>query len=317
MNVAVIGSVSSSYRCLESLIRSGIEVTCVLGLDESLADGVSDYHSLRPVAEATGLPFLSFARIGEPAVERFLNAHTPDLLWVVGLSQLVSDRLVGIARHGGIGFHPTMLPHGRGRAPVAWTILRNERAAVSLFFLTDEPDAGDLIVQREVPVLPDDYSEDLIRRTNEVLSEVIIQLAPSIQAGNLPRTPQDHAKATFYPRRTPADGLIDWTLSTDAIYRLVRAAGRPYPGAFTYAAGRKLTVWRARPVRDEELSPDVTAATCGVVVRVDERGVLTRTGDGALWLTETAIEEGDEAVDAGVPVTGMQFSELPHKEPNE
>lgn len=316
MNVAVIGSVSSSYHCLKSLISSGIKVTCVLGLDESLADGVSDYHSLRPVAEQADVPFLSFARVGEPAVEKFLKEHAPDLLWAVGLSQLVPDCLISMAGHGGIGFHPTMLPRGRGRAPVAWTILRNERAAVSLFFLTDEPDAGDLVVQREVPVLPDDYSEDLIRRTNEVLSEVIIELAPLIQAGNLPRTPQDHAKATYYPKRTPADGIIDWTLSTDAIYRLVRAAGRPYPGAFTYAAGKKLTVWRARPARDKGPSPDVTAATCGTVVRVDERGILTNTGDGALWLTETAFEDGDE-MDTRLPVTGMQFSAAQHREPNE
>jgi methionyl-tRNA formyltransferase len=186
MNVALIGSVSSSWFALDALIRTGVEITAVCGVDESRAERISDYRSLRPLAERAGIPYLPFVKVGAPEVEAFLRGHRPDLLWVIGLSQLIPDRLVRIARHGGVGFHPTMLPKGRGRAPVAWTILRNERAAANLFFLADEPDAGDIIIQREVPVLPDDYSEDLIQRTNEVLADAIIEIAPLIKSGNLP-----------------------------------------------------------------------------------------------------------------------------------
>ncbi len=116
MNVALIGSVSSSYYSLDALIRAGVEITGVLGLDESLASTVSDFRSLEELATQAGIPFESFVKISEPHVERFLHEHAPDLLWVIGLSQLVPDRLIRIARHGGIGFHPTMLPEGRGRA---------------------------------------------------------------------------------------------------------------------------------------------------------------------------------------------------------
>ncbi|MGB2987366.1 MAG: methionyl-tRNA formyltransferase [Phycisphaerae bacterium] len=295
MNVALMGSVSSSFYCLDALIRGGVRITGVLGLDESHAQLVSDYRSLRSLAQQANLPFLSFVRVDEPVVAQFLKTHAPDLLWVIGLSQLVPNDLIGIARHGGVGFHPTLLPRGRGRAPVAWTILRGERAAVSLFYLTDEPDAGDIIVQREVEVLPDDYSEDLIQRTNEVLLDVVLELAPRIRSGNLPAAPQDHSKATYYPKRTPADGLIDWSQPTDAIYRLVRAAGRPYPGAFTFAGDRKLTVWRARPACCGEVDGGGSAAECGTILQVDtERGILTRTADGGLWLTETAVEGGGD-----------------------
>lgn len=291
MNVALMGGVSSSYYCLKALIQGGVEITGVLGLGESRANVVSDYRSLRPLADKAGLPFLSFVKVTEPGAEAFLRQRPPDLLWVIGLSQLVPDRLIQIARQGGVGFHPTMLPQGRGRAPVAWTILRGERAAVSLFFLTGEPDAGDIIAQREVPVLPDDYSEDLIQRTNEVLSDVTLELAPSIKAGTLPRTPQDHSQATFYPKRTPADGLINWSESTDAIYRLVRAAGRPYAGAFSHCQGRRVTIWRAKPVEPVESQGYERAVGCGAVLEIDsERAVLVRTGDGALWLTETVVE---------------------------
>lgn len=295
MNVALMGSVSSSWHTLDALLRGGVEVTGVLGVDESQAARISDYRSLRELAVDGGIPFHPFIKVSEPAVEAFLKAHAPDLLWVIGLSQLVPERLIRIARVGGVGFHPTMLPEGRGRAPVAWTILLGARAAANLFFLSDEPDAGDIIVQREVPLLPDDYSEDLIHRTNLVLAEAIMELAPRIRAGDLPRRPQDHSKATYYPKRTPADGLIDWSTTTDQVYRLIRAAGRPYPGAFTQYRQHKLIVWRGKPDCAAEVPDD---AGPGCVLDINEaNGILVATGDGTIRLTEVEVEAGGRAID--------------------
>ncbi len=300
MNVALIGSVSSSWYALDGLLRGGVEVTGVLAVDESQADRICDYRSLRTLAANGRIPFQSFVKVSEPQVEAFLLGHAPDLLWAIGLSQLVPQRLRDVARFGGVGFHPTMLPLGRGRAPVAWTILLKARAAVSLFFMTDEPDAGDIIVQRDVPVLPDDYAQELIQRTNEVLAEVILELAPRIRAGDLPRTPQDHSKASYYPKRTPEDGRVDWSRSTDHVYRLIRAAGRPYPGAFTNVGSRKLTVWRGRPAQ-KGTKPDRPEP--GRVLRIDRGdGVLVATSDGGIWMTDVEVDLGgqvDEVVEVG------------------
>jgi len=302
MNVALIGSVSSSWNALDALTRGGVELTAVFGVDESRRDRISDYRSLRELAKTAGAAFHSFVKVADPNVEAALKSNPPDLLWVIGLSQLVPDRLIRIARCGGVGFHPTMLPEGRGRAPVAWTILRRARAAVTLFFLADEPDAGDIIVQREVPVMDDDYSEDLIHRTNLALSEVVLELAPRIRSGDLPRQTQDHARATYYPKRTPADGLINWSASTDAVYRLIRAAGRPYPGAFTHCQGRRMTIWRARPALADEVGAAyrrVAGATrFGRVITTDEQNrVLVSTADGGLWLTEIETDDNAQAFD--------------------
>ena len=295
MNVVLMGSVSSSWHALDALVRGGVTVTGVLGVHESQADRIGDFRSLRERAGDAGIPFHAFVKVGESAVASFIESKSPDMLWVIGLSQLVPDRLIRLANHGGVGFHPTMLPEGRGRAPVAWTILLNARAAATLFYLCDEPDAGDIIVQREVPVKPDDYSEDLIHRTNLVLGEAVLELAPRLQSNDLPRTPQDHSKATFYKKRTPADGLIDWSASTDCVYRLIRAAGRPYPGAFTYIAERKLTVWRAQPADDSSVDHDADA---GRVIAIDQaQGVLVATADAGVWLTEVDVQHGGSACD--------------------
>lgn len=300
MKIALIGSVSSSWYALDALICGGVEVTAVLGLDESRAADVSDYKSLRSLADSRGIPFCSFIKVTEPDVEEFLLERKPDMIWVIGLSQLVPENLIKTAEHGGVGFHPTMLPEGRGRAPVAWTILKGARAAVNLFFLTNEPDAGDIIVQREVPVFPDDYSQDLIHRTNLVLRDVILELAPRIKSGKIPRRAQDHSKATYYSKRTPADGLIDFSMSADSIYRLIRAAGRPYPGAFTRYKGNKLIIWRGKPAEPEDLP---NAAQPGEILKTDRnKGILVAAADGGIWITETQIEgvqQQGELLDVG------------------
>jgi methionyl-tRNA formyltransferase len=303
MKVALIGSVSSSWYALDALIQGGIDITAVLGIDESLGDKISDYRSLRSLATNADIPFHSFVKVSETGVEEFLKDHAPDIIFVIGISQLVPDSLIDIAPHKAVGFHPTMLPEGRGRAPVAWTILKGARAAVNLFFLTDEADAGDIIVQREVKVLPDDYSEDLIERTNLVLKEAILELAPFIKSGKLPRTPQAHSKATHYPKRTTADGLIAFSRPTDDIYRLIRAAGRPYPGAFTMDQNRKLVIWRAKPAKPDEISQN---SKPGTILEVDaNKGILVTTADGGIWLTEVQFAKDDEG--QGILQVGTQL----------
>jgi methionyl-tRNA formyltransferase len=296
MKIGLIGSVSSSWYALDALIRAGVKVACVCCVDESREEAIGDYRSLRPLAERANIPYLSFVKVSEPSVAAFLQAHQPEMLWVIGLSQLVPNELIEIAPVGGVGFHPTMLPEGRGRAPVAWTILLGARAAANLFFLTDEADAGDIIVQKEVPVLPDDYSEDLIHRTNEVLADAIFEIAPQLKSGNVPRTPQDHSRATYYGRRTAEDGLIDWSKPTDQVYRLIRAAGRPYHGAFGFIGDTKVVVWRGSPVSgstvgsgDENISP-------GTILECDGgNGVMVRAGDGMIQLEEYRLDASSAA----------------------
>jgi methionyl-tRNA formyltransferase len=267
-----------------------LEIAGVAGLDERHAKKVSDYRALRPLAEQAGVPFASFDKVTEPQVQQLLEAQQPDWLFIIGLSQLVPADLRNRARAGAIGFHPTLLPEGRGRAPVAWTILLQRPAAANLFFLTDEPDAGDIVEQRPVEVRPNDYAADLIARTNVVLEQMVADLSPAFAAGDVPRRPQDHSKATYYGRRRPGDGLIHWDQTAEEVHRLIRAVSHPYPGAFTSAKGRRITIWRA------ELSDEEEAGTGpGTVIDWDGDHPVVQTGSGLLRLTdiETVGEAGD------------------------
>jgi methionyl-tRNA formyltransferase len=301
MNAALIGSVSSSAAVLRGMLRGGLEVAGVCGLHARHAERVSDFCDLRPFAEAAGVPFVAFDKVVEAGVVEFLTQRRPDWLFVVGISQLVPAAVRELARVGAVGFHPTMLPEGRGRAPVAWTILLQKPAAANLFFLTDEADAGDIIAQRPVEVLPDDYAVDLIARTNVVLEQMVVDLAPVFASGNVPRMPQDHSRATYYARRRPEDGRIDWNQPAEDVYRLVRAAGRPYPGAFCFRGRRKVVIWRGGvlggPAENTFTPPGPplvrggeACATPGIIVSVSGDGPVVATARGRLVLTDIEVE---------------------------
>lgn len=277
----VIGSVSSTAAALRGMLAGQLPVTAVLGLHHRHADTVSDFCFLGDLASQAGAAFVEFDKLTDPTVNDVLSRLRPDWLFVIGLSQLIPESLRQYARLGSIGFHPTPLPQGRGRAPVAWTILLEQPAAANLFFLCDEPDAGDIIAQRPVPVLPGDYAEDLIARTNEVLEQMVCDLCPALRSGQVPRTPQDHSRASYYPRRRPEDGLIDWNQPARVVHRLVRAVSRPYPGAFTWQAGRKLIVWRA-----ELTSRSADGFAPGTVVGLQTGQPLVAASDCLLLLTQ-------------------------------
>mgnify|MGYP002622933163 CR=1 FL=1 len=282
----LVGSVSSTAAALRGFRRGGLELCAVLGQGREHAVRISDWVDLEREASAADVPFVAFDRVSDSAVQAAISEARPDWLFVIGLSQLVPADIAGAARLGAVGFHPTPLPEGRGRAPVAWTLLLEKQAAANLFCLTDEADAGDIIEQRPVEVRPDDYAADLITRTNDVLETMTAELAPSFAGGDVPRTPQDHRRATCYPRRRPEDGRILWQRPARVIHKLIRAVSHPYPGAFTLSEQGKVLIWRA-----EVVDSDNTAAP-GTVIAVENEHPVVQTGDGALRLTDVEVGPG-------------------------
>lgn len=285
--VVLIGSVSSSLRTLRALIRNGVQVVGVLGLEERAARRVSGYVSLRETAEEAGLSFAEFARVNDAHVRECLAVWRPELLFVVGLSQLVDKELLDLARLGGVGFHPTRLPRGRGRAPLAWLILDPEHTgggAATFFRLEEGPDSGPILAQEPFKVGEEDSAAEVAERMGEAIDRALDRWLPQLVAGVFEGTPQDHSQATWTGVRRPADGLLDWSRPAASLLRLVRASGRPHPGAYSYLEGRKLIVWRASWEADEP----VRGAVGRVLERRADGSCLIQTGDGLLWLEDYA-----------------------------
>ncbi len=293
--IALAGSVTSSLRTLQGLIRNGARMVGVLGLDEKASGNVSGFVSMENEARAAGIPFRAFEKINAQDVVETIRKWTPDIFFIVGLSQLAEKEILRIPRIGSVGFHPTRLPENRGRAPVPWLVLDSGKEGgpsegAATFFLVDEGvDSGPVLAQESFEVTENDYSSDVVEKVMNAIDRVLDQWVPRLNAGEWTPAPQDPEKATFNAKRFPRDGLIDWKKRAAEILTLIRAAGRPYPGAYTYVSNRKLIVWQAEEEKKQRIRGVV-----GRILEVSEDGkLLVQTGGGLLRLLEYGFEESE------------------------
>ncbi|RMA41542.1 methionyl-tRNA formyltransferase [Rhodophyticola porphyridii] len=250
MRTVFIGAVEGSAKALEALCRSGHAPSLVVTLPLELSYRHSDFADLEPICTAYALPIHRTPKSEAPDTLHLIAELQPDLLLVVGWSQLCSAALRNIPRIGSLGFHPSALPRLRGRAVIPWTILLGlKETAATLFWLEDGADTGPIASQRPIPVDPDrETAASLYEKQITALAEMLPPLVARIADGDVPADPQDDSLASICGRRRPENGLIDWSRPAAEIERLIRAVGPPYPGAFTYSeSGTRLTLTLAEP----------------------------------------------------------------------
>jgi methionyl-tRNA formyltransferase len=284
--IVLAGSVHSSYLTLQALLRHNMRVAGVLGLANENSSGVSGFTRMDKLAGEAGIPYSDFGDLNAPAVVETVRRWSPDVFFIVGLSQMVKKELLSIPNLGCVGFHPTRLPEGRGRAPVAWMALEGRSGAATFFKMNERADAGPILVQEPFPVTEADYSADVERKLEAAMVAALDRWLPKLKTGAWEAVPQEDSKATYYGKRAPEDGAIRWDEPAEKIQALVRAASHPYPGAFTFMDDCKLIVWRA----EVEKSLPFRGVTGRIVHHDKSKGFLVQTGGGLLWLTETEFE---------------------------
>jgi methionyl-tRNA formyltransferase len=242
---------------------------------------VSGYCRLDDLSAEAGAQYHEFVNVNDPQVLRMVESLSPDLLFVVGLSQLIKQPLLDIPRLGCIGFHPTLLPQGRGRAPLAWLTLGACPGAATFFLLEPGADSGPVLVQEPFAVTSGDYARDVVLKLEEAIDRALNKWLPQLLSGAWNPIPQDHSRATYLGRRAPEDGLIDWSAAAHEIQALIRASSHPHPGAYTYVADTKLIIWRA------EVEPDGHfRGVAGRILKIDSgASLLIQTGSGLLKVT--------------------------------
>jgi methionyl-tRNA formyltransferase len=271
--------------CLLAARESGAEIVGVVTLPGPIDPNRSGQCSFDDV----GAPLVETTDVNAPETIQAVHALRPDAIFVIGWSQLVRGDLIALAPRGVYGMHPTLLPRHRGRAPIPWTILSGlARTGVTLFEIVDPTaDSGPIVGQVVVPVAADETATTLFDKLARAHVELIRAFVPQLASGTVTKAPQDPSRASTWPKRTPADGIIDWETRAPYLYDWVRAQTRPYPGAFTFLGGEKVIVWSARPVEWQGEAP------AGTVV---DTGPLVACGEGALLLeeveTSAALEVG-------------------------
>jgi methionyl-tRNA formyltransferase len=184
---------------------------------------------------------------------------------------------------GVIGFHASLLPRYRGRAPVNWAILRGDAAAGNtMMYLNAGTDTGDIIDQQTVPITPDDTCATVYARVGEAGAEMLRRHLPALLDGTAPRRPQGPADGPPLPKRTPEMGITDWDRPARSVHDWIRALTSPYPGAFTYIAGRKLMLWAST------VDGACPGRAAGEVLGHDEQGIRVATADGAVVVTSVS-----------------------------
>lgn len=287
MRIVVAGATVSTHQTLDALIRHGADVVGVLQLRGESSHTVTAFSPLDELAQPHGISCATFRNINDSEIVEQVQEWQPDLMFVVGLSQLVRNEMMSIPKRGCVGFHPTFLPAGRGRAPLAWLTLDGQPGAATFFLIDEGVDSGPIFVQEAFEVTPEDYASDVEKKLVAATDKALDRWLPDLLSGEWNPCPQDEVLATYNGRRSLDDGLIDWHQSSDEIHALIRAASTPHPGAYTWYQGRKLIIWRA------ELEKHLPwRGAVGRVLHVEaERGALVQAGDGLLWLNEIQFAE--------------------------
>jgi methionyl-tRNA formyltransferase len=154
---------------------------------------------------------------------------------------------LALPKRGALNMHGSLLPKYRGRAPVHWAIIRGETVTgASLHYMLEKPDAGALVDQQPVPIGENDTALKVSQRVADAAQTVLRRSLPKLIAGSASARPLDLAQGSYFGRRRPEDGRIDWRAGARAIHDLVRAVAPPFPGAFTAVNGQRLEVWETR-----------------------------------------------------------------------
>jgi len=283
---------------LAALLSHGFEVPMVLSHEDD-PNETRWFGSVADFCRERGIPVHFPKDVNAPPWPDRIRAAAPDLLFSFYYRSMLKGEILGIPSLGAMNLHGSLLPKFRGRAPVNWVLVKGEtETGVTLHFMTEKPDAGDIVGQAAVPIAPDDTALTLFGKMEEAAARLLDELLPRIARGDIPRGPNDLSRGSYFGGRRPEDGRIDWSRPATEIYNLVRAVTKPYPGAFTELSGDRLLVWWAVPlpaVPDRPAEPGAIRVTGGRSIAVaggcltplsSPRRIVVGTGDGWLQLEE-------------------------------
>jgi methionyl-tRNA formyltransferase len=279
-------------RCLKVLLAGGVDVALVVTHQDSALENIW-FESVISVCESEGIPYITPGDAKGDELLAQVKAARPDLLFSFYYRHMLPAELLEIAP--AFNMHGSLLPQFRGRAPVNWAVLHGAlETGATLHEMTVKPDAGAIIAQTAVPILPDDIAHAVFGKV-EVAAEITLWKAlPGLLAGTATRIPNELANGSYFGGRTPEDGRIDWSKPAQEIYNLHRAVAPPYPGAFTDIGGHRYVIERARLARQSlpSLPPGLT---------VVDNGVFGVCGDGRALAISSLLADG-------APITAGELS---------
>lgn len=301
MKVVVFAYHDIGCTGIEALLEAGYEIQAVF----THADDPGENRFFGSVAQLCAehnLPVYSPEDVNHPLWIERIQEMAPQALFSFYYRNMLKQAILDIPTVGAFNLHGSLLPAYRGRAPINWCLVNGEtETGITLHQMTAKPDAGAIVAQQAVTIADDDTALTLHGKVRLAARALLEQELPKLRAGDIRLTPQDENKASYYGRRTPADGELHWHRPARELHNLVRAVTQPYPGAFSFAGDRKLTVWKSHWLAQQSdkqpgtiLSQEPLRIACGegvleILAGQAEGGLYVR---GAQLARELGLVEG-------------------------
>lgn len=300
-NIVVCAYHNVGYRCIKELLNQGAQISLIFTHTDSPTEEIW-FQSVRDLAEQYGIP-CETTDINLPENVEMVRSIAPAFIFSFYYRTMIKAEVLSIPLLGALNLHGSYLPRYRGRVPVNWAVINGEsETGATLHYMVEKPDAGDIVDQERVGIAFSDTAQDVFGKVADAAVVVLARSWPLLLHNNAPRRPMNLAEGNYCGGRKPADGRINWKNSAVQIYNLIRGVTHPYPGAFTYLAGKKVLIWQAWPVEGSGDPGHI----------LSQSPLLTGTGQGVLEIRSLQFEDGQECSAAefvmhhALPITTFQ-----------
>jgi methionyl-tRNA formyltransferase len=250
MKLVFCGTPQFAVPSLERLVEAGFDVQLVVTQPDR-PQGRGMEMAAPPVKQAArklNLPVIQPEKIrNNLEFQKQLGDLQPDAIIVVGYGRIIPPWMLALPPRGNINVHASLLPKYRGAAPIQWAIAKGETATgVTTMLLNEGLDTGDILLQKEIPIAPQDNAVTLAPRLATLGAGLLVETLRGLERGTVKPISQDDSRASLAPILRKEDGLMDFKLPADEIYNRLRGF-QPWPGAYTQFRGKNLKVVAARP----------------------------------------------------------------------
>ncbi|MFQ5786502.1 MAG: methionyl-tRNA formyltransferase [Thermodesulfobacteriota bacterium] len=290
--IVVVGCLEETLDTLSYLYHLGERIDALISLRQEEANiaGISNWIDLQPFSVRHQLPlyYVDKYSMNTESDYKLIKGLNPEAILVIGWQRLLPEKIVEISTLGCVGFHGSenLLPWGRGRSPINWSIIEGRnRFILHMFFITPGIDDGDIIGFEIYDIQHEDTCRSVYYKTAIAQARLINRFLPKILEGDCPRYPQI-GEEFHYPKRTPKDGKINWNLPARDICRLIRAVTHPYPGAFTTISNQTMFIWRGQYFGDNLLTAHARPGEIVFVSSNNFREIVVQCGQGAILVSE-------------------------------
>jgi methionyl-tRNA formyltransferase len=270
------------------------------------------FSPVKETALAANLPIVQPEKIRTPESEKFLNEANPDAIVIIAYGQIIPARLLNIPKLGWINSHASLLPKYRGAAPIQWAIANGEAiTGVTTMRIDVGMDTGEMLLQKEIPIAPDETTPQLSARLSELSGPLMAETLRALRDGTIQPKQQNHAEATTAPLLKKEDGRINWNLPAQTIYNRMRAF-TPWPGAYTAFRGTtcQLTANSLLNSADNSACPaSVTSTGAPGTIHIVNHQLIVCCGGQTFLHISRVKPEGRKEISAQEFVNGVHLQQ--------